>query len=76
MSQTSQIFELLTQTYPRYVDRASRDAAETLGVEILKVDERRNDKYGVAEHIISWLHVETNRICSKGAQKYVHPITC
>jgi hypothetical protein len=70
MAQTSQVFELLTMTYPRYVDRPSRDAAEHLGVELLKVDERRNDKYGVAEHIISWIHTESNRICTKGAQRY------
>ena len=69
MAQTAQVFELLTITYPRYIDRASRDAAEALGVELLKVDERRNDKYGVAEHIISWLHAESSRICSKGAQR-------
>lgn len=69
MSQTADVFELLTLTYPRYVDRASRDAAETLGVNILKGDERRDNKYGIAEHIISWLNMESSRICGNGAQR-------
>ncbi|KDQ56445.1 hypothetical protein JAAARDRAFT_36597 [Jaapia argillacea MUCL 33604] len=74
LSQTLDIFKLLTQTYPRYVDTASRDAVEVIGMEMIRRDELRGtdkgppdeSKLGVTEQILGWLHNEVNRISKKG----------
>jgi hypothetical protein len=78
LSQNLDIFELLTQTYPRYVDNASRDAVEAIGVELVKRDELRGDragadddyKLGVTEQILGWLNNEVGRISGRGASRF------
>jgi hypothetical protein len=74
LSQTLDIFKLLTQTYPRYVDTASREAVEAVGMELVKRDELRGSskgdpeesKLGVTEHILGWLANEVGRISKRG----------
>lgn len=74
LSQTLDIFKLLTRTYPRYVDTASREAVEAVGVELVKRDELRGasegaqveNKLGVTEQILGWLANEVGRISQRG----------
>jgi hypothetical protein len=71
LSQTLDIFKLLTQTYPRYVDAASREAVEAVGMELVKRDELRGgnpeeNKLGVTEQILGWLANEVGRISKRG----------
>ncbi|KAK0468862.1 armadillo-type protein [Armillaria novae-zelandiae] len=67
LSQNLDIFKLLTLTYPRYADSTSKDAVETVGMEIVKRDELRgaadNDeqKLGVTEQILGWMSHEVAR---------------
>lgn len=66
LSQTLDIFRLLTLTYPRYVDAASREAVELVGTELIRRDELRGTpegdvdeiKLGVTEQIVAWLSHE------------------
>jgi hypothetical protein len=62
LSQTLDLFKVLTLTYPRYVDSPSRDGVEAVGVELVRRDETRGDKIGVTEQIISWIATEAARI--------------
>lgn len=69
LSQILDIFQLLTQTYPRYVDAKSREAVEAVGVELVRQDELRwasegegETKLGVSEQILGWLSHEVVRI--------------
>ncbi|KAJ8518630.1 hypothetical protein ONZ45_g4322 [Pleurotus djamor] len=74
LSQTLDIFKLLTETYPRYSDSTSRDAVEEVGMELVRRDEVRGtpqgpedeEKMGVTEQILGWMSVEVNRL-SKGS---------
>ncbi|KAI0316101.1 ARM repeat-containing protein [Amylostereum chailletii] len=67
LSQTLDIFKLLTYTYPRYVDSASREAVEVVGVELARKDEVREDKLGVTEQIVGWIAAETRRIAKNSS---------
>ncbi|KIL53983.1 hypothetical protein M378DRAFT_28830 [Amanita muscaria Koide BX008] len=67
LSQTMDIFKLLTLTYPRYSDSNSRDAVEQVGMELIRHDEGADMKLGVAEQVISWLSVEVGRVVKKGS---------
>lgn len=75
LSQTLDIFKLLTQTYPRYVDTASREAVEAVGMELIKRDELRGtpegevdeNKLGVTEQILGWLANEVGQISKRGS---------
>jgi len=74
LSQTLDVFGLLTQTYPRYVDTLSRDAVEAIGVELVKRDELRGesqaeDKLGITEQILGWLSNEVGRISKRGSSR-------
>ena len=76
LSQTLDIFKLLTRTYPRYVDTPSREAVEAVGMELVKRDELRSasddeNKLGVTEQILGWLENEVGRISKRGASGYV-----
>jgi hypothetical protein len=76
LSQTLDIFKLLTRTYPRYVDTPSREAVEAVGMELVKRDELRSasddeNKLGVTEQILGWLENEVGRISKRGALGYV-----
>lgn len=67
LTQTVDIFGLLTQTYPRYADNASREAVEAVAMELVKRDELRGAsdeevKLGVTGHILSWLANEVSGI--------------
>ena len=67
LSQVLDVFKLLTQTYPRYVDTASRAAVEAVGVELVTRDEVRattdgEQKLGVTEQIVGWLWHEAERL--------------
>lgn len=64
------MFKLLTQTYSRYVDTASREAVEAVGIELVRRDELRGtpegepheNKLGVTEQILGWLANEVGQI--------------
>ncbi|EGO00628.1 hypothetical protein SERLA73DRAFT_71629 [Serpula lacrymans var. lacrymans S7.3] len=81
LSQTMDIFKLLTQTYPRYVDAASREAVEAIGMDIIKRDELRGDphtspdecKMGVAEQVLGWLSNEVGRMSKRGSPSSYAP---
>lgn len=69
LSQILDIFRLLTLTYPRYSDSASRDAVEAVGMELVRRDELHGtpegavdeNKLGVTEQILGWLSNEVSR---------------
>lgn len=67
LSQNLDIFKLLTLTYARYADSTSKDAVETVGMEIVKRDELRGttdsdeQKLGVTEQILGWMSHEVTR---------------
>lgn len=73
LSQTLDIFKLLTQTYSRYVDASSREIVEEVGVELVRRDELRGtpggepdeSKLGVTEQILGWLTNEVGRISQR-----------
>ena len=73
LSQTLDIFKLLTQTYSRYVDAPSRDAVEAVGTELVRRDELRGSpegepdesKLGVTEQILGWFTNEVGRISKR-----------
>ena len=73
ISQTMDIFRLLTLTYPRYADAQSREAVEEVGLELIRRDERRGipggdpnvSKLGVAEQILGWLSHEVGHISKR-----------
>lgn len=71
LSQVLDIFKLLTQTYPRYIDSASRSAVEVVGVELVTRDEIRGSgqdgerKLGVTEQIAGWLWHEAERLAKR-----------
>ncbi|KAG6873014.1 hypothetical protein C0995_003975 [Termitomyces sp. Mi166 len=75
LSQIMDIFKLLTLTYPRYPDNASRDAVEAVGMELIRRDELRglpngipNEvKLGVTEQILGWLSNEVARLVKRGS---------
>ncbi|KAG5725284.1 Translational activator gcn1 [Termitomyces sp. T112] len=75
LSQIMDIFKLLTLTYPRYPDNASRDAVEAVGMELIRKDELRglpngtpNEvKLGVTEQILGWLSNEVARLVKRGS---------
>jgi hypothetical protein len=79
LSQILDIFKLLTQTYPRYADTASRDAAEVVSMELVRRDELRGtqdgppneSKLGVSEQILGWLANEVGRISKRGSSRLV-----
>ena len=70
---------MLTLTYPRYEDSASRDAVEAVGMELVRRDELRGTeqgaadevRMGVAEQILGWLSNEVGRLSKKGNPEYV-----
>lgn len=77
LSQTLDIFKLLTLTYPKYADGASREAVEAVGMELVRRDEVRGTaegppdetKMGVAEQILGWLAHEVARISKHGSAR-------
>jgi len=74
LSQILDVFKLLTLTYPIYSDSPSRDAVETIGIELVRRDELRGTeggaadevRLGVAEQILGWLSNEVGRLSRKG----------
>jgi hypothetical protein len=72
LSQILDVFKLLTLTYPRYSDGASRDAVEAVGMELVRRDELRGtpggapdeNKLGVTEQILGWLSNEVSRFAT------------
>ncbi|OJA10082.1 hypothetical protein AZE42_06300 [Rhizopogon vesiculosus] len=61
------VFQLLTQTYPRYVDSASRDAVEQVGMMLIEKDETVDQKMGVTEQVLGWLAHEVSLIAKRGS---------
>ncbi|KAI0262196.1 ARM repeat-containing protein [Gloeopeniophorella convolvens] len=67
LSQVLDVFRLLTETYPKYVDSASREAVEAVGKELVERDEAREEKQGVAEQILGWIAHEVGRITKRSS---------
>ncbi|OCH93463.1 ARM repeat-containing protein [Obba rivulosa] len=73
LSRTMDVFQLLTQTYSRYVDAASREAVEAVGIELVQRDEIRGmpegepneSRLGVLDQILGWLSQEVRRIAQR-----------
>ena len=67
------IFQLLTSTYPRYVDSESREAVEEVGIALVRRDELRGtpqgepseSKLGVTEQILGWMSHEVGQIAKR-----------
>lgn len=60
----SAILRLLTQTYPKYIDRASRNAVQTCLAKVLELDFRTQDGR-LAAAALKWLDHEVNqKVCS------------
>ncbi|KAH9485783.1 eIF-2-alpha kinase activator gcn1 [Psilocybe cubensis] len=74
LSQILDIFKLLTLTYPRYSDAASRDAVEAVAIELVRRDELRGTeegakdevRLGVAEQVLGWFSNEVGKLAKKG----------
>ncbi|KAG2015263.1 translational activator GCN1 [Coprinopsis cinerea AmutBmut pab1-1] len=74
LSQVLDVFRLLTLTYPKYVDTASRDAVEAVGMELVRRDELREDgKLGVTEQILGWLSNEVAGLVKRGTANSYAP---
>ncbi|KAH7929550.1 ARM repeat-containing protein [Leucogyrophana mollusca] len=75
LSQTMDVFKLITQTYPLYVDTISRDAIEAVGTELVKKDEAAEpeNKLGVTEQVLGWLANEVGRISKRGTPSSYAP---
>ncbi|KAF8230282.1 hypothetical protein L208DRAFT_1282749 [Tricholoma matsutake] len=77
LPQILDIFRLLTLTYPRYSDSASRDAVEAVGMELVRRDELRGtpegavdeNKLGVTEQIIGWLSNKVSRFAKHASSR-------
>ncbi|KAH9175038.1 ARM repeat-containing protein [Lactarius sanguifluus] len=65
LSQVLDVFGLLIETYPRYVDLASREAAEEVGKELVRREETREEKQGVTERILVRIGNEVDRIVGR-----------
>ena len=71
------MFKLLTLTYPRYFDRASQDAAEAVGMELVRRDGLRGalegevdeNNFGVTERILSWLSNEVSSFAKQASSR-------
>ena len=59
------VFELLIETYPRYVDSASREAVVAVGKELVQRDETREKRKGVTEEILDRMANEVGRIARR-----------
>ncbi|KAF8883249.1 armadillo-type protein [Infundibulicybe gibba] len=81
LSQTLDVFKLLTLTYPRYSDSASREAVESIGMELVRRDEVRGtvngpedeNRLGVTEQILGWLSNEVYRFSKRGTSSSYAP---
>jgi hypothetical protein len=65
LSQVLDVFGLLMETYPRYVDLASREAVEEVGKELVRRDMTREKKQGVTERILGRIGNEVGRIVGR-----------
>lgn len=65
LSQVLDVFGLLMETYPRYVDLASREAVEEVGKELVRREETREKKQGVTEQILVRIGNEVGRIVGR-----------
>lgn len=78
LSQTLDVFNLLTHTYPRYVDTLSREAVEAVGMELVRRDELRGtpqgavdeNQLGVTEQISGWLMNEVSHVSKRGLLRF------
>ncbi|KAG2121247.1 armadillo-type protein [Suillus clintonianus] len=75
LRQTMDVFKLLTQTYPRYVDSLSRDAVEEVGMTLIEKDETADadQKMGVTEQVLGWLANEVSLIAKRGSSSTYAP---
>lgn len=73
LSQIMDVFKLMTQTYPRYIDNPSREAVEAVGIALVRRDELRGtpegepneSKLGVTEQVLGWMSQEVGRMAKQ-----------
>ena len=65
LSQVLDVSGLLIETYPRYVDLASREAVEEVVKELVRRDETGENKQGVTERILVRIGHEVGRIVGR-----------
>ncbi|KAF8434348.1 armadillo-type protein [Boletus edulis BED1] len=72
LSQVLDVFKLLTETYPRYIDTPSRDAVEHIGMRLVQKDESIRDasKLGVLDNVLGWLANEATHISKPTPSSY------
>lgn len=83
LSQILDIFKLLTLTYPRYSDSASRDAVEAVAMELVRRDEVRGTdegtkdevRLGVTEQVLGWFSNEVGKLAKKANSECVAGFT-
>ncbi|KAG9312352.1 hypothetical protein JVU11DRAFT_7672 [Chiua virens] len=63
------VFKLLTQTYPRYIDTPSRDAVEKIGMRLVLVDQSA-PKLGILDHVLGWLANEVAHMSKPSPSSY------
>ncbi|KAI5995298.1 armadillo-type protein [Pisolithus orientalis] len=75
LSQTMDVFKLLMQTYPRYIDTQSREAVEELGMLLINKDESRDAdcRLGIAEQTVDWLVHEVSSLAKPGIISFYAP---
>jgi hypothetical protein len=77
LSQIMDVFKLLTETYPRYIDQPSRGAVEKVGMELIRRDEIRETpkgptdetKMGVTEQVLGWMGNEVGKVSKRGSSQ-------
>ncbi|KIJ11894.1 hypothetical protein PAXINDRAFT_157123 [Paxillus involutus ATCC 200175] len=76
LSQIMDVFKILTHTYPRYVDTASRDAVEAIGMRLIEKDESStgSPQLGVLEQVLGWLANEVSHISKRGSRSSQTPL--
>lgn len=75
LTQILDIFQLLTETYPRYIDTPSRDAVQQLAMRLVQKDEAIRDtpKLGVLDHVLGWLENEVAHISKPSPRSALSP---
>lgn len=66
-SQNLDLFQLFTQGYSRYTDTGSRNALETVVIEMVRQDQEAKDTAAVTDKIFAWLANESVRISKQSS---------
>ncbi|KAG8220543.1 hypothetical protein J3R82DRAFT_3261 [Butyriboletus roseoflavus] len=75
LQQVLDVFKLITETYPRYIDTPSRDAVEQIGMRLVQKDESIRDapKLGVLDNVLGWLAHQAAHVSKSRSAPSSHP---